>query len=67
MTDSIRKRRRERIGVGDASAVLRLEVTLRAHVALLRPEASQDNPLFSSQKKILRRNGSQGDSAYENQ
>lgn len=33
MTDNIRKRRRERIGVGDASAVLRLEVTLLAHVA----------------------------------
>ena len=50
------------------SAVIRVEVTLRAHVALLRaPEASQDNPLFSSQKKILGRRRSQGDSAHENQ
>ena len=50
------------------SAVVRLEVTLRAHVALLRPpEASQDNPLFSSRKKILGRRRSQGDSAHENQ
>ena len=36
------------------SAVVRLEVTLLAHFALLRPpEASQDKPLFSSRKKIL--------------
>ena len=52
----------------DASAVVRLEVTLFAHCALLSSgEAAQDNPLFSSRKKILGRKGSQGDSAHENQ
>lgn len=50
------------------SAVVRLEVTLLAHFALLRPpEASQDKPLFSSRKKVLGRQSSQGDSAHENQ
>ena len=64
--DSIRQRKGE--NVDDASAVVRLEVTLRAHFALLSfREASQDNPLFSSRKKILGRKGSQGDSAHENQ
>ena len=67
MTDNIREREGERMCGDDASAVLRLEVTLRAHVALLRAEASQDKPLFSSRKKILGRQGSQGDSAHENQ
>ena len=51
-----------------ASALFRLDVTLRAHLALLRGplEVSQDNPLFSSRKKILGRIRSRDDSAHEN-
>ena len=48
--------------------MIRLEVTLFGHFASLSfEEAAQDNPLFSSQKKILGRTESQGDSAHENQ
>ena len=63
----IRERKGER-GVDDASAVARLEVTLFAHFASSSFwEAAQDNPLFSSRKKILGRTEAQGDSAHENQ